>query len=143
MADYLVQMSDSEAFGYSIVEALEQGTAIVTSPLDVLPELEIEEGKHGYVIPWDIKKFDCKILLKVPQFTYKRDNEKIVKQWRKLLGDTKPTHSYKPSKAVTVKVINTYKDMILNQVLVKGTYLQMPRERAQTVQKAGYVQIEG
>ena len=143
MADYLVQMSDSEAFGYSIVEALEQGTAIVTSPLDVLPELEIEEGKHGYVVPRDIKKFDCKKLLKVPQFTYKRDNEKIVKQWRKLLGDTKPTHSYKPSKAVTVKVINTYKDMILNQVLVKGTYLQMPRERALTVQKAGYVQIEG
>ena len=142
-ADYLVQLSDSEAFGYSMVEALEQGTAIITPPFDVLPELGIEEGKHGYIVPWDINSFDCKKLLKVPQFKYVRDNGRIVKQWRELLGNTKPKHDYIPAKMVAVKVIKTYKDVVLDQILTKGTYVQMPRDRALTVQQAGYGQIEG
>ena len=142
MADYLVQMSDSEAFGYSIVEALEQGTAIVTSPLEVLPELGIEEGKHGYIVPWEINTFDCKKLLKVPKFTYTRDNDSIVKQWRKLLGNTTPKHDYVPTRDVAVRIIKPYKDMVLNQVLVKDTYIRMPRDRAELVQRAGYGQIE-
>lgn len=143
MADYLVQLSDSEAFGYSIVEALEQGTAVITTPLDVLPELGIKEGVHGYVVPWDITGFECKKLLNIPQFTYVRDNEKIVKQWRKLLGNSKPKHDYRPAEAVTVRVIKTYKDIALDRVLVEGTHIKMSRERAITVQKAGYGLIEG
>lgn len=142
MADYLVQMSDSEAFGYSIVEALEQGTAIVTSPLEVLPELGIEEGKHGYIVPWEINTFNCKKLLKVPKFTYTRDNDSIVKQWRKLLGNTTPKHNYVPTRDVAVRIIKPYKDMVLNQVLAKDTYIRMPRDRAELVQRAGYGQIE-
>ncbi|MBQ7588358.1 MAG: glycosyltransferase [Lachnospiraceae bacterium] len=143
MADYLVQLSDSEAFGYSMVEALELGTAIITPPFEVLPELGIEEGKHGYVLPWDIDSFDCSKLLKIPKFKYKRDNEKIVKQWRDLLGYTKPTHKYKPSENVTVKIIKTYKDIALDRVVTKDTVMKMPRDRAQIVQQAGYGQIEG
>lgn len=140
-ADYLVQLSDSEAFGYSIVEALELGTAVITTPLDVLAELGIHEGEHGYTVPFDVDGFDIHKLLNVPSFEYKRDNGKVVKQWRKLLGNTKPTHAYKPEDKVPVTITYAYKDLILNRVLDVGEVVYMQRQRAKAVQEVGYGRI--
>ena len=137
-ADYLVQMSDSEAFGYSIVEALELGTAVITTPLDVLTELDIQEGIHGYMVPFEVDGFDCQKLLTVPQFEYKYDNKSIIKQWRKLLGNTKPKHNYKPSKNPRVRIIRRYHDMVLGKTLENNTVVEMVPERAELVCNAGY-----
>lgn len=49
-ADYLVQLSDTESYCYSIVEALSLGTPIITTKLPVLAELGITED-HGVIIP--------------------------------------------------------------------------------------------
>ena len=140
MADYLVQMSDSEAFCYSIVEALEAGTAVISTPLDVLPELGFEEGTHGYVVPFDVTGFDCHKLLNIPQFEYKRDNAKIVKQWRKVLGNTKPKHTYKPEETVQVLCLKTYKDLVLQRTINEGEVVSMNTDRASRVCNAGYGQ---
>lgn len=141
-ADYLVQLSDSEAFGYSIVEALESGTAVITTPLDVLPELNIKDGEHGYIIPFDnIDSFDAQKLLNIPQFEYKRDNAKIIKQWRKLLGNTKPTHSYKPEDFVKIICIKPYKDILLNRIINIGEVIEVSKDRAMRVCEAGYGEL--
>lgn len=141
MADYLVQMSDSEAFCYSIVEALEAGTAVISTPLDVLPELGFEEGTHGYVVPFDVTGFDCHKLLNIPEFEYKRDNTKIVKQWRKVLGNTKPKHTYKPEQTVQIICTKTYKDLVLQRTIKEGEIVSMNTDRASRVCNAGYGQI--
>lgn len=135
-ADYLVQLSDSEAFGYSIVEALELGTAIITTPLDVLPELGIQEGAHGYVVPFEVDGFDVHKLLTVPHPEYFRDNTKVVKQWRKLLGNTKPTHSYKPEDKVLFEVTKRYRDIQLDRILEIGEQVRMYRSRAESLAAA-------
>ena len=52
-ADYLVQLSSSEALAYSFVEALSCGTKIVATPLPALKELDAEEGVSLITIPFD------------------------------------------------------------------------------------------
>ena len=140
MADYLVQLSDSEAFCYSIVEALENGTAVIATPLDVLPEIGFEEITHGYIVPFEVDGFDVTKLLNVPKFEYKRDNAKIVKQWRKLLGNTKPTKKYKPGKMVRVRIKLDYLDTSLGRVCRMGEYIDMTNDRAQAVIGAGFAE---
>lgn len=141
MADYLVQLSDSEAFCYSIIEALEVGTAIITTPLDILSELGITEGKYGYIVPFEVGDFDCARLLEVPEFEFKYDNAKIVKKWRKILGNTKPTRNYKPQPTQKVKILKQYKDIALDRVLKTGETVEMTFDRANMVQNAGFGQI--
>ena len=138
-ADYLVQLSDSEAFCYSIVEALEAGTAIISTPLSVLPELGIKDGEHGYIVPFEVDGFDCTKLLSIPEFEYKRDNAKLIKQWRTLLGKTKPKHTYKPDGGVSVRCIKQYTDLVLNRTLKVGEVVIMTPDRAQKIEEAGYI----
>lgn len=141
MADYLVQLSDSEAFGYSMVEALEQGTPIITTPIDVLPEIGFEEGVNGYTVPFEVKGFDVKKLLNIPKFEYKRDNAAIVKQWRALLGNTKPTKKNKPKgKLVEIRVIRQYTDMSLGRIVNTGEHIKTTPQRAKTICDAGYAE---
>jgi len=137
-ADYLVQLSDSEAFCYSIIEALEVGTAIISTPLPVLDELEVKDGEHGYIVPFEVEGFDCKRLLEIPKFYYKRDNAKIIKQWRAILGKTKPKHQYKPGKGVSVRCIKPYRDLVLNRMLKAGEVVIMSEDRAEKITAAGY-----
>ena len=141
MADYLVQLSDSEAFCYSIIEALEVGTAIITTPLDVLPELGVKEGEHGYIVPFEVDGFDCNRLLEVPQFEFTWDNAKIIKKWRKLLGNTKPTRKYKPQKNRKVRIIKQYQDVVLKRILKVGEVVEMAPNRADMVANAGFGEI--
>ena len=140
-ADYYVSLSDAEGYGYSMVESLINNTALLTTPITVLPEIGFKEGVNGYTIPFDLDGFDVHKLLDVPQFEFKQTNTKIIKQWRKLLGDTKPTHSYNPSDKVKVKITNRYKDINLNRVLNIGDEIYMSRSRAEAVQSVGYGRI--
>ena len=140
-ADYYVSLSDAEGYGYSMMESLINNTALLTTPISVLPELGFKDGVHGYTIPFDVDGFDVRQLLDVPQFEFKASNAKIIKQWRKLLGDTKPTHSYDPSDKVFVTVLRSYKDIQFNRVLSKGETVLMQKTRAEQVQSAGYGRI--
>lgn len=136
-ADYLVQLSDSEAFCYSIVEALEVGTPVITTPLPILEELGYEEGVHGYIIPFEIVGADLKRLYNVPTFTYKYDNAKRVRQWRKVLED-KEKAVFKDLPRLRVKVTQAYSDIVLCRVLTPGDVVEMPKDRAREIQDKGF-----
>lgn len=140
-ANYLVQLSDEEAFCYSIFEALELGTAVLTTPLGILDEFQIRDGIHGYVVPYEVDGFDCKKLFNIPQFEYEYDNASVIKQWRKLLGNTKPKHTYKPEALKTVTVTRPYYDIELKRDMYAGEVVQMPRLRAGKVCDAGYARM--
>lgn len=138
-ADYLVQLSDHEAFCYSIAEALAVNTPIIVTPLDVLSEFGFEEGKHGYIVPFKIgADFDTTSFLKVPTFSYKRSNKQSIDLWRKLLGDTTPTHSYKPSSKVMVRITHVYDDLYFRRKMKLNEVVPMPDFRAKIVIDAGY-----
>lgn len=140
-ADYLVQLSSAEAFCYSVVEALEIGTPVIVTDLPVFKELKIKDGENGYIVPLDMD-FDVEKIKDIPQFKYTYNNGTLVTKWKKLLGKSKPTHSYKPEKMLLVRVTTQYRDIAFNKILNIGDKVLMPEERAKKVVSAGFGMIE-
>lgn len=140
-ADYVVQLSDIESFCYTLAEALQMGVPVLTTPLAVLPEIGFVEGKNGYTLPFDMKDIDVeKIYEDIPKFVpVPCDNVNIKKKWKKYLGNTTPTRSYRmKSDIVTVKVIEGYGDLELGRNLIPGDVVQMRRERAMIIIGRGF-----
>ena len=135
-ADYLVQLSDQEGFGYSVAEALANNTAVICTPFTTTKELGVEDGVNGYIVPFNMQ-FDVKKLLNVPQFEYEYNNKPIIAKWKKIIGTLKPKHTYKPPERVLVKVISEYKDMQLKKMLYPGDVLRMDVDRVAEIQKVG------
>lgn len=135
-ADYLVQLSDNgEGFCYSIVEALEESTAVITTPLDVLPEIGWIEGEHGYTFGYDLSG-DISRILNIPKVEYTYDNESIRQQWGYILG-----RGCNKNGPAQVKVVRTYKDMSMGRQVAEGEVLTLNRRRADEIVAAQYGKI--
>ena len=52
-ADYFVLFSDSEAFSYSVVEAVKLGVKVIVTPLKVYEELGIIDNPNTTVVPFE------------------------------------------------------------------------------------------
>ena len=145
-ADWFIQLSTMEAFCYSIVEALSLGTPVISTPLEVLPEIGFEEGKNGFTIPFDVKQ--CKDIEKLlykdlKGFSYTYDNDKLISQWRKELGeDTTPTPRKAPRKGYKrVIALRDYFDTPLNRSVKENEVLEVPEKIAQQGVEAGFYEI--
>ena len=135
-ADYLVQLSDNgEGFCYTIVEALEESTAVITTPIDTLSEIGFTENKHGYIFGFDMTG-DINRIIDVPKVDYHYDNVPIKRQWGRVLG--KGTNKNTPVKLVCIR---TYKDMALGRTVEEGETLILNRRRAQEIVNASYGKI--
>ena len=139
-ADYLVQLSDQEGFGYSVAEALIQHTAVICTPFATTQELGVIDGVNGYIIPFSMD-FDVHKLLDVPEFDYEYDNDTIIQQWRDLLGKKKPTHKYNPSSRVIVEIMMDYRYIQLNRYMKPHELHRMTSDRAKELQDKGLVKI--
>ena len=140
MADYLVQLSDAEAYCYSITEALREGIPVLTTPLGVINEgINFTEGKDGYIVPYDvdidIKKIVSERKLLKPHF--EDHNAKSLDQWRELIG----TASYVPEAKVKTTVIKNYFDLEFDRNMQPGEKVDMWRERAQALVSMGLIKI--
>lgn len=140
-ADYLVQLSDTESFCYSIIEALTNGVPVITTPLEVLPEIGVIDGINGHIIPFDME-FNVEKLLNIPKFIFNFDNESRIKQWEKLLK-AKPPKRKLPGNQAKIQVLYPYKDTTLNTFFNSGQEYVIPKERAEKALEAGYVKIIG
>lgn len=137
-ADYLVQLSDNEGFGYSVLEALINKTAVIVTPFATTKELQVEDGVNGYVIPFDMN-FDVNKLLNVPKFTYSYDNEHIRSQWHAILSEPAKPRPQLPM--VRVRVTQPYFDIQLSENLRRGEVLEMHTDRAEYLQSRELVII--
>lgn len=131
-ADYLVQLSDSECWSYSCLEALTLGTPIICTPFPSAFEMGIVDGVNAHVIPFDMN-FDVEKLLDIPEFEYKYENEEIRQQWIEILGKSKPLHDYKPEEMVEIEVLNSFRDMEINKNMEKGQRRIMTKQRAEEI----------
>ena len=82
-ADYLVQMSDSESYCYSVHTALANGIPCLCSDIEPFMGI-IKDGENGYIVERSMNTLDIeKIFNNVPKF--KPIVEKISPQWQKVL----------------------------------------------------------
>lgn len=140
-ADYLVQLSGSEAFSYSLLESLELHTPVIVTPLAQNADMGIVDGLNSYIVPFEVDGFDVKKILDIPKFEYKHDNAGIIKQWRELLGNTKPKGGYKPKKEAEVEVIREYRDIQRDELMKLNSRFTAPYGRALELQNLGFVRI--
>lgn len=77
-SDYFVSLSDTEALGYSVLEALVLNTKVIVTPLEAFKELGIKDGENGYYVPFEY--FDANNMEDMVLFAekiYKNKDKKI------------------------------------------------------------------
>lgn len=105
-SDYLVQLSDTEAWSYSVLESLELGTPVIVTPIPCFEEMGIKSGINGYVLPFNMKDIPINdIYNKIPKFEFKAPKD----IYDKLL--IKEPNTYDPSKKVDAICIKGYTDL--------------------------------
>lgn len=143
--DYLVQLSDSEGFCYSIIEALEMGVPVITTPLPVLKELGVRDEIDGYFVPFDMNKIDLnKIYNEIPVVDYKYNNQECIDKWISLLGEPNPVGDYvyhEEDNLVKVQITNDYYDIYFQKNMKPREIINMPIDRAVYVSNSGYCKI--
>lgn len=139
-ADYLVQLSD-ESFSYTCLEALTHGTAILVKEFAALYELGFENGKMGYILPDDMD-FDVTKLTKVPKFSYKYDNDKVIEDWRQLIGPLNQTPGFYQNDVKIRIIVPQLTDMKLKKDVFMDDEYTVSRARAdELVYYYGYAEI--
>lgn len=126
IASYIVLLSDSEAWSYTLLEALTQNIPVLVCPFPSALEMGVEDGKNGYILPYDMD-FDVHKLLNVPKFEYQYDNKAIVDQWKKLLN-AKPKP--KPERVKVICTVYSYNDLELGRKVYKGDIWETSYNRA-------------
>ena len=143
--DYLVQLSDSEGFCYSIIEALEMGVPVITTPLPVLKELGVRDGIDGYFVPFDLNEIDLnKIYNEIPIVDYKYDNQECINKWITILGKPNPVGDYvyhEEDNLIKVQITNDYYDTYLQKNMSAREVAYMPTDRAIYISNSGYCKI--
>lgn len=118
-ADYLVQLSDTEAWSYSVLESLAIcKTPVIVTPIPCFEEMGIKSGVNGYIIDFDMKNIPIDdIYNKIPKADFKAPKD----IYDKLLIDSKST--YKPEKLVQCRALKTYNDVEFKDRIIKGHLL--------------------
>lgn len=83
-ADYLVQLSDTEAYCYSVHQALQMKVPVIATKFDEAKKV-IKNGKNGYLLDFNLKNLDIdKIFNEIPECP--EHTEKIDPVWTKILN---------------------------------------------------------
>lgn len=114
-ADYLVQLSDSEGYCNSVVEALACQVPVIVTPVPSILEIGVKEGENGYVVPFDMD-FDVAKLKKIPKvekMTFPKDRYKEYLNNKKWKYDA-------DEKCIKVRAKQPFKDVEENKKRAKG-----------------------
>ena len=125
-ADYLVQLSDTEAFSYSILESLCLGTPVIITPIPSSIEMGVKNGINGYILNFSMEDIPItQIYENIPKIAFKSPKD----IYDKLLIDSKST--YTPDKIVKVRALKSYSDIELDKFIPKGYEFEVMQSRAE------------
>lgn len=126
-ADWLVQLSDNEAYCYSVVEALSVGTPVVVTDCPVFHEIGVEHGKNGIILDHDFKDVPVSILRKGMKFQY----TPIADDWDAMLVDGESEYKKRQKVMVNLEIIRPYFDLKLMRNVKKGETIKCNQVRAE------------
>ena len=131
-ADYVIQLSDTEALCYTMVESLYLGVPVICTPFPFLDEIGIKDGKNAWVLNFDLSNMNhiVKNINNKLKFDFKLKEDR----YDELLSH-KPSH-FKEDKITMVKVeaLDTYEkynvtDAGLGRVPKSGEQFEVTKER--------------
>ena len=137
-ADYLVQLSDTEGYSYSIVEALSAGTPVICTAFAVAEEQGIVNGKNGFILPMDMSEIPVEAIYKgVGKFKCAPRES----HYETILSPGECEFAQRKDDDVEVRCCKTYNDIELNRLVKTSERLIMKRERADHLEGMGLVEI--
>lgn len=139
-ADYLVQLSDSEAFCYSVREALMVGTPCIVTDIPVFKELGVEDGKTGWRLPLNMD-VDDNIIMSIYKGLEKQTYQDVKDTWGTVLGRNKSTYTEELENDVCIRVIKTFSDLEQGRIVKRGEELMVSKERAEQLQKVKVAEV--
>ena len=105
-ADYLVQLSDTEACSYAINEMLYRNKPVIVTRLPYLEEIGFEDKKNGYVLNFDCSNIQEVVdnIYNIPKFTFKQLEDK----YRDIFAPSKSTYVPEKDCGKDVIAINNF-----------------------------------
>lgn len=136
-ADYVVQLSDTEACSYTINEALYRNIPVIVTPLPYLEEIGYKDGKTGYTVLFDCSNVDevAKKIQNVPSFNFKH-----LKDIYGELFTNKESLYKEENMKVKVQCIQAYFDIQLNRMVERDETIIVTKERADHLASLGLVE---
>lgn len=127
-ADYLVQLSDSEGYSYSIVEALSVGTPVICTEFGVAAEQGVENGKTGFILPFDMSEIPVQDIYKgVKKFKYTPRES----HYEEILSPGESNYKYDLNGKVAIRVLTNFFDLERGEMSFKGMEYEVTRTRAE------------
>lgn len=133
--DYLVQLSNCEAFCYSIVESLMVGTPIIATDLPVLKELGIRNGFEGYILDFNMQDVPLDL---IKQKSLKVAYKSPKSNWDKYLDNNS---SYDSEELIKVKCRRGIYLIEEDIRTIKGQIIELKRYRASELESKDLVEI--
>lgn len=129
-ADYTVQLSDTEAYCYTMIESLLLNVPVIVTPWACLKELNITND-YGFILPFDMTNIPVdEIYNKKFNFKYnlKPDN------WNQILELSKSTYTEELNSIYTVEALSAYQnnklvDAELGHIPEPGEVWDVSKER--------------
>ena len=132
---YLVQLSDHEAFGLSVAEALILGTPVIVTDIPAFREIGCVHGKNSIICDLDFKNVDIDMIKNgLPPFKYKPPKS----NWDKYLDNES---NYNPNEEIEVLVKKKWWDLETDIHYLPGDTAKVKRERASYLECLGIVEI--
>lgn len=140
-ADYLVQLSDTEACSYSINEALYRNIPVIVTPLPYLKEIGVENRKNAYILEFDCSNIEdvVKNIKNIPKFEFK----KLEDKYKYLLKESKSHYEEDKKMKVKVKCVlkGGYDDIKLKRHIDENEEYIVDFERANYLKDNNAVEI--
>ena len=105
-SDYTVQLSDTEAYCYTMVESLLLNVPVIVTPWACLKELNIT-NEYGFILPFDMSNIPVEEIYN-KEFDFKYNLKPDI--WDKLIAPSKSTYKEELESKYVVEALKTYQD---------------------------------
>ena len=129
-SDYTVQLSDTEAYCYTMIESLLLNVPVIVTPWACLKELNIT-NEYGFILPFDMSNIPVKEIYN-KEFDFKYNLKPDI--WDKIIEPSKSTYKEELKSKYVVEALKTYqnrnfKDAELGIIPSPGSKWTVTKER--------------
>lgn len=127
-ADYLVQLSDTEGYPYSVLEALCLGTPVIVTDFPSARELQLVDRVNSFILPLDMSELPLKEIHKgLKKFKYIPHSDR----WDEFLIPGPGTWLEERGAPARIRTVMRYFDILLDRQMEVGDEQVATAERAE------------